>query len=306
MFHSHCLHHVKAKALGKSTETRALATPQLWCSSKASSKVQLDRLVANTKAAHREDRLGRGTENFIWIPSREPRRRGVVFAALAIGIVCVWVIGNSPIRGSVDAFNRKGIGTQLPTTGEQRIAVEPALISRVKLDHPRVEHREATKPVLMLSSHSKAGVPARRHSEPNPSPLSGEPARRLQAKVGVQADGEFGGSTEKALKAWQHKNGLAADGVAGPDTLIVMGLYDLVLFKRGAHGDAVMKLQEELAIRVDGRFGPRTEQAVRDYQKTNRLVVDGRAGPATLAHMQLFKAVSAGTLEAAQGPASSR
>ena len=160
--------------------------------------------------------MAEGTENFIWIPSREPRRHGVVFAALAIGIVCVWVIGNSPTRGFVDAFNRKGIGTQLPTAGEQRIAVDPALIGRVKPDHPRVEHREAAETVLMLSSHSKAGVPARQHSGPKPSPLSGEPARRLQAKVGVQADGEFGGSTEKALKAWQHKNGLAACPTSAP------------------------------------------------------------------------------------------
>jgi len=249
--------------------------------------------------------LAEGTENFIWIPSSEPRRHGVAFAALA-AIVCVWVIGNSPMRGFVDPFYRNGIGAELSSAGEQRIVVEPALIGRVKPDHSRVEHREATEPVLMLSSHSKAGVPARRHSGLNVSPWSGEPARRLQAKVGVPADGEFSGSTEKALKAWQRRNGLTADGVAGPDTLMVMGLYDLVLLKRGAHGDAVKKLQEELAIRVDGQFGPRTEKAVRNYQKKNRLVADGMAGPATLAHMQLFKAVPAVELEAAQGPASSR
>jgi murein L,D-transpeptidase YcbB/YkuD len=249
--------------------------------------------------------LAEGTENFIWIPSSEPRRHGGVFAALA-AIVCVWVIGNSPMRGFVDPFDRHGIGAELSTAGEQRIVAEPTLNGQVKPDRSRVEHREATEPVLMLSSHSKAGVPVRRRSGLDLSPLSGEPARRLQAKVGVPADGVFGGSTEEALKAWQRKNGLAADGVAGPDTLVLMGLYDLVLLKRGAHGDAVKKLQEELAIRVDGQFGPRTEKAVRDYQKKNRLVADGMAGLATLAHMQLFKAVPAVALEAAQGPASSR
>ena len=80
--------------------------------------------------------------------------------------------------------------------------------------------------------------------------------RRPQAKLGVQADGEFDARTVKALKAWQGKNGLAADGIAGPDTLMVMGLHDLVLLKRGAHGDAVKKLQEQLAIGADGQFGP--------------------------------------------------
>ena len=127
--------------------------------------------------------------------------------------------------------------------------------------------------------------------------------RRLQAKVGVQADGAFGASTEEALRAWQGKIGLAADGVAGPDTLVVMGLRDLVLLKRGAHGDTVKRLQEELAIGADGRFGPRTEKAVRDHQKKNGLVADGMAGQATLAHMKLFKKVTPDA--ASQGSASS-
>lgn len=41
----------------------------------------------------------------------------------------------------------------------------------------------------------------------------------LQEALGVNADGSFGGGTEKALKAWQEENGLTADGVAGPKTL---------------------------------------------------------------------------------------
>ena len=44
--------------------------------------------------------------------------------------------------------------------------------------------------------------------------------RRLQAKLGVDADGEFGLNTEKALKDWLTKNGLAADGIAGPDAFV--------------------------------------------------------------------------------------
>jgi peptidoglycan hydrolase-like protein with peptidoglycan-binding domain len=47
--------------------------------------------------------------------------------------------------------------------------------------------------------------------------LSGEPVRRLQAKLGVEADGEFGPNTEKALKDWQTKNGLAR--TASPDPI---------------------------------------------------------------------------------------
>jgi putative chitinase len=47
----------------------------------------------------------------------------------------------------------------------------------------------------------------------------GEEVKRMQAKLGLSADGDFGPGTEAALKKWQASNGLTADGVAGPKTL---------------------------------------------------------------------------------------
>lgn len=47
----------------------------------------------------------------------------------------------------------------------------------------------------------------------------GEDVKRMQAKLGLAADGDFGPGTEAALKKWQATNGLTADGVAGPKTL---------------------------------------------------------------------------------------
>ena len=47
----------------------------------------------------------------------------------------------------------------------------------------------------------------------------GDLVKKLQAKLGLTADGDFGLGTEAALKKWQTANGLAADGVAGPKTL---------------------------------------------------------------------------------------
>ena len=132
--------------------------------------------------------------------------------------------------------------------------------------------------------------------------ISGEPVKRLQAKLGVESDGEFGSNTEKALKDWQTKNGLASDGVAGPDTFMAMGLYELVLLKQGTRGSSVKKLQEKLAVGADGQFGPGTEKAVRVYQKKNGLIADGLAGPATLAHMKLFKEITDETVRASQVP----
>lgn len=134
--------------------------------------------------------------------------------------------------------------------------------------------------------------------------LSGEPVKRLQGKLGVEADAVFGSATEKALKDWQTKNGLAADGIAGPDTFMAMGLYELVLLKEGTRGEAVRKLQEKLGVSADGQFGSGTEKALRDYQTKNGLVTDGIAGPATLAQMKLFKEITADTVKSSQIPAS--
>lgn len=47
----------------------------------------------------------------------------------------------------------------------------------------------------------------------------GDEVKKMQAKLGLAADGDFGPGTEAALKKWQSANGLTADGVAGPKTL---------------------------------------------------------------------------------------
>ena len=52
----------------------------------------------------------------------------------------------------------------------------------------------------------------------------GEEVKKLQAKLGLTADGVFGPGTEAKLKEWQMKNGLSADGIAGPATLSKLGV----------------------------------------------------------------------------------
>lgn len=52
----------------------------------------------------------------------------------------------------------------------------------------------------------------------------GDMVRKIQAKVGVKADGDFGAKTKVAVKAYQKKFGLTADGIVGPATLKHMGL----------------------------------------------------------------------------------
>ena len=118
--------------------------------------------------------------------------------------------------------------------------------------------------------------------------LRGEPVKRLQEKLGVEADGVFGGGTEQALKDYQQANGLKVDGIAGPDTFAHMGLYDLVQLRRGSRGATVKKMQETLGIDADGKFGSGTEKAVKEFQEKNGLKGDGIVGPNTLAKLDLF------------------
>ena len=119
--------------------------------------------------------------------------------------------------------------------------------------------------------------------------LKGAPVKRLQEKLGIDADGDFGPATEKAVRAFQEANGLAVDGIAGPDTFTAMGLHELVLLRVGSRGETVKKLQQALGIDADGVFGSGTKKAVMDYQEANGLDADGMAGPATLARMVAFQ-----------------
>lgn len=61
------------------------------------------------------------------------------------------------------------------------------------------------------------------------------------------------------------------------------------MLQRGSSGPEVVKLQKALAAAgfnpkgFDGKFGPMTEAALKEFQKAARITVDGKAGPQTWA-----------------------
>jgi peptidoglycan hydrolase-like protein with peptidoglycan-binding domain len=104
-------------------------------------------------------------------------------------------------------------------------------------------------------------------------------------------DGAFGKKTEDAVKAFQKLKDLEVDGVVGPITWRNIDEADQSepLLKSGSKGLPVRRLQNRLKLigfdvpEVNGRFGPKTEAAVKALQKQAGLVVDGIVGPKTWA-----------------------
>jgi peptidoglycan hydrolase-like protein with peptidoglycan-binding domain len=58
-------------------------------------------------------------------------------------------------------------------------------------------------------------------------PIRGEQVKKLQAALGVDADGVFGPGTEAAVKKFQSEHGLDADGIAGPQTLALVPGFEI-------------------------------------------------------------------------------
>lgn len=55
------------------------------------------------------------------------------------------------------------------------------------------------------------------------------------------------------------------------------------MIQLGSRGAGVERLQDALGITLDGIFGPKTDKALRAFQRDNNLVADGILGPKTLA-----------------------
>lgn len=60
-----------------------------------------------------------------------------------------------------------------------------------------------------------------------------------------------------------------------------------MILKLGSRGNEVKALQEKLNLKVDGIFGSLTEEAVKDFQRSNGLEVDGIVGANTLSKLNL-------------------
>jgi len=75
--------------------------------------------------------------------------------------------------------------------------------------------------------------------------------------------------------------GLMAGTIAPRPPIPSQDAHDRPTLRRGAKGDLVEEIQAKVGAKVDGDFGPKTEAAVRQFQREHGLVPDGIVGPLT-------------------------
>jgi peptidoglycan hydrolase-like protein with peptidoglycan-binding domain len=154
----------------------------------------------------------------------------------------------------------------------------------------------------MGSAHAATSAPAARASQAaseRPAVMAAWPTVR-QGAIGervfaiqyllnargarLATDGHFGPATAAAVRAFQSRSHLSADGQVGPLTWSRL----IIQVRQGNRGSAVSAVQHNLRfaygygnVAVDGQFGAITNSAVRNFQARFRIGVDGIVGPTT-------------------------
>jgi hypothetical protein len=153
-----------------------------------------------------------------------------------------------------------------------KFAALPIVLAALVLASPALGSRDAGLAALQVALHSR-GVYA------------------------GSIDGVKGPATTMAIKRFQRRAGLPADGVPGPKTRQALGAYGKHLLgsrplTRGAAGWDVAALQFLLAwhgfpsATIDGGLGVHTELALRRFQRWAGLKPDGVAGETTYAALR--------------------
>jgi peptidoglycan hydrolase-like protein with peptidoglycan-binding domain len=102
-------------------------------------------------------------------------------------------------------------------------------------------------------------------------------------------DGTFDETTESAVRAFQQQREITVDGIVGKITWLNIDEADQSepVLRVGSTGLPVRRAQKRMSLvgfdvgGVDGRYGPKSESAVKDLQQRFQITVDGIVGPQT-------------------------
>ncbi len=247
-------------------------------------------------------------------PSSFPWTILLLLAALAIGALAMLSLRGRKAGGRVPHRQTAAPQVYEPASGEAAVpapppapastAPMPAAVSAAAQDptSSAAQIAELEAAVAMPAAGSPRNKEDHKTAD-TPAPLdvdNSEPAEERVERVkalqrqltwlgfhpGV-VDGRYGPLTTEAVRGFQRVRGLPADGVADAATLTALraGTPDRPFSGRVAR---VKELQRELTLRgfepgdIDGRYGPRTTDAVKRFQRDGRLPDDGIADQATL------------------------
>ena len=124
-------------------------------------------------------------------------------------------------RGALESacwyWNSRKINEEACDTGDIVKMTKLVNGGTIGLDDRRAHFLRAV--AILDGSAPAPAAGATAHSETLRVGSKGELVKRVQAALGVAADGDFGPATERVVKAWQTSNGLTPDGIVGPKTL---------------------------------------------------------------------------------------
>jgi peptidoglycan hydrolase-like protein with peptidoglycan-binding domain len=212
-----------------------------------------------------------------------------------------------PVTGKLDAatWNRMQQLRLVPTRSGSGGSTAAGSVSKPATPKPPTTSTPPTS-ASVLAPYAKTTL--RRGS-------TGAAVIALQKALGITADGAFGPKTEAAVKAFQTRKHLPANGIVSAATWqALMGktttppktapkpattkpkpatttpaastttpytAYLRTTLRTGSRGEAVKVLQRALGgVAVDGAYGARTAAAVSAFQKASKLGATGVADPA--------------------------
>lgn len=176
-------------------------------------------------------------------------------------------------------------------TGYYGDSTEAAVTKLQEMNHLEKDGKVGRKTLnLLYSDEVKPNMLA--YGEKSDLVLEAQKRLKALGYMTSEPDGSYGNDTILAVKLFQSRNDQVVDGYLGPSTRLVLNSDHAVPngLTLGDNGGTVLKVQTMLSklgymksVNATGYYGEVTQNAVKIFQRTNKLTVDGRVGAQTMA-----------------------